>query len=100
MHRRHHALPNGLRPGRLVIVGSGIKGIAHFTLEAVAHIQSADVVMYAVADPATEYFIEQANPRSVDLYTLYDDGKPRHETYTQMAEMLLREVRKGRYVVA
>jgi hypothetical protein len=30
---------------------------------------------------------------------LYDDGKLRLDTYTQMAEVMLREVRAGRYVV-
>src|SRR4030088_2424035 len=93
------ARPFGVRPGRLVIVGSGIKGIAHFTLEAEAHIRDADKVFYAVADPATESFIESKNAKSRDLYDLYDDDKPRHDTYTQMAKMMLREVQKGLYVV-
>jgi precorrin-6B methylase 1 len=96
---RPFALPNGTRPGRLVVVGSGIKSISQFTLEAVAHIEQADVVFYAVADPATERFIETKNPNSVDLYPLYDDDKPRRNTYTQMAEVMLREVRQGHNVV-
>jgi hypothetical protein len=96
---RPFALPDGARSGRLVVVGSGIKSISQFTLEAIAHIEHADVVFYAVADPATEKFIESKNPNSVDLYPLYDDDKPRHKTYTQMAEVMLREVRQGHYVV-
>src|SRR2546423_1420550 len=44
--------PVGRRPGKLVIVGSGIKSISQFTLEAVAHIQQADKVFYCVADPS------------------------------------------------
>jgi Tetrapyrrole (Corrin/Porphyrin) Methylases len=93
------ALPHGWRPGRLVIVGSGIKSIGQFTLEAVSHIEQADRVFYCVADPATEAFVESRSANAVDMYDLYDDGKPRHQTYTQMAEVMLREVRKGRYVV-
>jgi hypothetical protein len=96
---RPFALPDGARPGRLVVVGSGIKSISQFTLEAVAHIEHADVVFYAVADPATERFIETKNPNSVDLYPLYDDDKPRHKTYTQMTEVMLRKVRQGHNVV-
>ena len=89
----------GVRPGRLVIVGSGIKSMSQFTLEAVSHIEQADKVSYCVADPATDTFIEKHAKEAVDLYDLYDDGKPRHQTYTQMAEKMLREVRKGFYVV-
>ena len=90
---------HGFRPGRLVIVGSGIKSISQFTLEAVAHIEQADKVFYCVADPLTDIFIEKHNPNAVDLYKYYNDGKPRHQTYTQMAEVMLREVRKGFFVV-
>jgi hypothetical protein len=69
----------GFRPGRLIIVGSGIKSISHFTLEAVSYIEQADKVFYCVADPATELFIERHNKNgnATDLYDLYDDGKPR-----------------------
>ena len=91
--------PTGFRPGRLVVVGSGIKSIGQFTLEAVAEIKRADRVFFAVADPATEAFILENNPGAVDLYPLYDDGKHRSDTYVQMAEVLLRDVRKGYYVV-
>ena len=89
----------GVRPGRLVIVGSGIKSMSQFTLEALSHIEQADKVFYCVADPATDTFIEKHAKEAVDLYDLYDDGKPRHQTYTQMAEKMLREVRQGFYVV-
>ena len=93
------AHPAGKRPGKLVIVGSGIKSIAHMTLEAISHVQTADKVFYCIADPATEVYIEKLNPNVFDLHNLYDDGKRRHDTYTQMAEVMLREVRKGFYVV-
>ena len=89
----------GYRPGRLVIVGSGIKSIAQFTLEAVAYIEQADKVFYCVADPASEIFIESLNKNARDLYDLYDDGKPRIQTYTQMSEIMLRDVRQGLLVV-
>ncbi|CAH0055790.1 unnamed protein product [Clonostachys solani] len=90
---------HGFRPGRLVIVGSGIKSISQFTLEAISEIESADMVFYCVADPATELFIESHSKKSRDLYDLYDDRKQRNRTYTQMAEVILREVRKGFTIV-
>ena len=93
------ASPCGRRPGRLVIVGSGITSIAQLTLEAVAHMKEADKFYYTVADPATDIFIQKLKKNAVDLYNLYDDGKNRHGTYVQMAETLLNDVRKVFYVV-
>ena len=43
-------LVSGPRPDRRVIVGSGIKSIAHLTLEAVGHLKAANKVFYTVAD--------------------------------------------------
>ena len=40
--------------GSLVVVGSGIMCVAHFTLETLAHIKDADKVFYLVSDPVTE----------------------------------------------
>lgn len=93
------APPRGRRPGRLVIVGSGITSIAQLTLEAIAHMKEADKVYYTVADPATDIYLQKLNKNAIDLYNLYDDGKNRHGTYVQMAEVLLNDVRKGFYVV-
>jgi hypothetical protein len=83
----------------LVIAGSGIRAIGQFTLEAQAHIREGDAVFFVVSDPATEQWIREQNPTAVDLYSLYDNDKPRHDTYIQMSEVMLREVRKGLNVV-
>lgn len=47
------------KSGTLVIVGSGIRSIGQFTLEAVAQIENADVVYYVVCDAATGGFIKK-----------------------------------------
>lgn len=86
--------------GRLVVIGSGIKAVSHFTLEAQAHIQQADIVIYAAADPVTEIWIEEQNPNTFDLYQYYADDKSRIITYVQMIERILFEVRAGKYVCA
>lgn len=85
--------------GRLTIVGSGIKAVAHFTQETVAHIRDADVVFYKVIDGASAAFIRDLNPNAIDLSQYYGDDKRRRITYIQMAEVMLREVRAGRTVV-
>jgi hypothetical protein len=86
--------------GRLVVIGSGIKAVSHFTLEAQAHIQQADIVLYAAADPVTDIWIEEQNPNAFDLYQYYADDKSRIITYVQMIERILAEVRAGKYVCA
>jgi precorrin-2 methylase len=86
--------------GRLVVVGSGIKAVGQFTLEAQAHIQQADIVLYAAADPVTDMWISKQNPNTFDLYQYYGNDKSRIVTYVQMIERILDEVRAGRYVCA
>ena len=75
------------KPGSLIIVGSGIESIGQFTLQALSYIHAADKVFYCVVDPSTEAFIHSKNKNCVDLYQYYDNGKPRMQTYLQMAEV-------------
>ena len=82
-----------------MVVGSGIRAIGHFSLEAQAYLKWADKVYYCVADPVTEQWMVDQAPDSVDLYTLYDNDKPRRITYVQMAEVMLQSVREGLNVV-
>lgn len=88
------------KKGSLVVIGSGIKAVGHFTLEAQAHIRNADIVLYAAADPVTDMWIEKQNPNAFDLYQYYADDKARIITYVQMVERILAEVRAGKYVCA
>lgn len=88
----------GNEKGRLAIVGAGIKAIAHFSQEAAAHIESADIVFYNANSGVAARQIHTLNSNAVDLYEYYGEGKNRSATYVQMAERMLREVRKGRYV--
>lgn len=88
------------RKGKLVVVGSGIKAVGQFTLEAQAHIQHADIVLYAAADPVTDMWIAEQNPNTFDLYQYYGNDKSRIVTYVQMIERILDEVRAGKYVCA
>ncbi|KAJ7691778.1 tetrapyrrole methylase [Mycena rosella] len=88
------------KPGSLTIAGSGIASIGHITLETLALIKEADKIFYAVTDPATECYIQE-NSRGdhFDLTTFYDTNKKRYESYVQMSEVMLREVRAGRNVL-
>jgi hypothetical protein len=93
------AKPEVNKPGRLVIAGTGIAAIAHLTLETVGRIQSADIVFYHATSGVVATHICKLNCNAVDLCAYYGEGKARTATYVQMAELMLREVRRGRYVV-
>ncbi|KAG8720616.1 hypothetical protein FRC08_018689 [Ceratobasidium sp. 394] len=84
--------------GTLIIAGSGISSIAHMTLETVSHLKLADKVFYLVSDPVTEAFIQENNKNTVDLGVYYGKSKHRYQTYIEMAEVILREVRAGHNV--
>lgn len=86
--------------GSLVVIGSGIKAVGQFTLQAQAHIRQADIVLYAASDPVTDMWIEQQNTNSFDLYQYYADDKARIMTYVQMIERIMEEVRSGKDVCA
>lgn len=83
--------------GSLTIVGTGIH-VGHLTTEARGWISHADVVLYCVADAATERLICKLNPISESLYPYYDENKVRSDTYEQMVERTLYYVRKGKNV--
>ena len=88
------------KDGKLICVGSGIRAIAHFTLEAQACIREADMVYISVADPVTVKWIQEQNPNHFDLYQYYANDRPRFLTYAQMTERMLIDVRAGKFVVA
>jgi len=81
--------------GILTVVGSGIKVVAHTTIEARAHMEQADKLLYLVADPATAYWIGTLNASAEDLYGFYEEGKRRLKTYHEMVERILACVREG-----
>jgi Tetrapyrrole (Corrin/Porphyrin) Methylases len=88
----------GATSGSLLILGSGIQSIG-FTMDAEAHIRSADKVFFCVADAVTVAWLRQLRPDAYDLYVLYDDANPRYYTYIQMTEAMLHYVRRGMNVV-
>jgi Tetrapyrrole (Corrin/Porphyrin) Methylases len=87
------------RRGRLVIVGTGITAVSQMTLETIGYIQRADIVFYHATNGVTATQIRELNANAVDLYEYYGEGKKRRITYVEMAELMLREVRRGSTVV-
>jgi uncharacterized protein YabN with tetrapyrrole methylase and pyrophosphatase domain len=81
--------------GSLIIVGSGIQAVRHFTLEARQSIEQADKVLLLVADPITEMWIKKINPNAESLAHYYEDGKARIDTYREITERTVYYVREG-----
>ena len=89
------------KPGSLACVGLGMTLGAHLTPRARSHIERADVVFVAVSDPLVELWVQEMHPdvRSLQPYYGGADGeKSRQDTYREMAEAMLAEVRAGRRV--
>ncbi|NHZ33377.1 SAM-dependent methyltransferase [Massilia rubra] len=84
------------KAGSLTVVGSGIKSVGHITLETQGWIKEADIVVYCVADPATEIWIKKNSKASFDLYTLYGNAKPRIDTYNDMVDVMVNHTRAGK----
>jgi hypothetical protein len=86
--------------GSLVVAGTGIASIAHLTLEAVAAVETADVVFYLVIDQLTINWILSRSPSARPLYHHYEPGRNRRDSYDGMVEEILVEMRCGSNVTA
>jgi Tetrapyrrole (Corrin/Porphyrin) Methylases len=71
---------------------------SHITPLARSYIEKADVVFTAVSDGIIELWLARMNPNVRSLQPLYKEGKSRADTYRQMIDTLLAEVRAGKRV--
>src|SRR5262245_13538182 len=88
------------KKGSLVIVGTGIRTAGQLTTEAIAHLRSADKVLYVLSDRTAESVVHRLNPNAESLEPLYREGKPRIETYREMTERIVACVHDGLRTVA
>lgn len=84
--------------GSLACVGTGMMLGAHIGPRARATIEQADVVFAAVSDSLVELWVQQMHPDVRSLQPFYAEGKSRHQTYREMVEAMLSEVRAGKRV--
>jgi uncharacterized protein YabN with tetrapyrrole methylase and pyrophosphatase domain len=87
------------KKGSLVVVGTGLQ-IGHITLEARAHIESADKLLCVVPDTVTWDWLLKINPSAESLRHYYAEGKNRLITYNEMVERILGCVRQSQDVCA
>ena len=86
------------KAGSLACVGIGMTLGAHISPRSRSHVEQADVVFAAVSDPLVELWLQQMNADVRSLQPLYAEGKSRHDTYREMVEAMLVEVRAGKTV--
>ena len=86
--------------GKLLVVGTGIAGVAHLTLQTVSAIETSDVVYFLVADHITIGWILKIRPDAKSLYHHYSDNTDRVQSYAAMANEIVDSVRIGKTVVA
>ena len=88
-----------MRSGSLTVVGTGIR-LSQLSIEARVSIESADKVLYSVADAVTETAIKKLNSTAESLQPFYGPNKFCLVTYTEMTDRILFFVRKGKKVCA
>lgn len=85
-------------PGSLVCVGLGMTLGSHISPLSRSHIEQADVVFGLLSDGVVELWLGQMHKDVRSLQPYYQEGKSRMQTYRQMVEAMLTEVREGKRV--
>jgi siroheme synthase len=84
--------------GSLVNVGLGMTLGSHITPLARSHIEQADVVFAGLSDGIVELWLAKMNKDVRSLQPYYQEGKSRMQTYREMVEAIMTEVRAGKRV--
>ncbi|OAX36330.1 tetrapyrrole methylase [Rhizopogon vinicolor AM-OR11-026] len=89
-----------IKRGTLTIAGSGISSVSHITLGTLSYIKGSNKIFYFVCDPVIEAFIhDNSTADCFDLSVFYDNNKGRYDSYIQVCEVVLKDVRAGRDVL-
>jgi len=84
--------------GSLACVGLGMMLGAHVSPRSRTHIERADVVFVLVSDPLVELWVQEMRPDARSLQPYYQEGRSRLDSYNEMVEAMLVEIRAGRQV--
>ena len=84
--------------GELVFVGTGFSLVTQTTPEALAAMRRADKLFHLVAEPAAAVWMNSLNPSAESLALHYREGKPRRDTYREIVDSVLADVRLGKKV--
>ncbi len=82
----------------LTVVGTGIKILAQVTLEARAHIEKTERVLFLPDSNIVEGWIRRLNPQAESLASLYHKYPLRLDCYKEITQYIVTEVKKGQHV--
>lgn len=83
---------------KLIVVGSGIKSIAHFTEETKKVIQNASKVLYLVNDELLEEWIKRESISSYSLDEFYFSSSKRVDAYQAITTFIIDEYHKADFL--
>jgi precorrin-3B methylase len=84
--------------GSLVCVGLGMTLGSHISPLARSYIEQSDVIFAGLSDGVVELWLSRMHPDVRSLQPYYKEGKSRMQTYRQMVEAIMTEVRAGKKV--
>jgi len=84
--------------GSLVCIGVGMTLGSHLTPLARSYLEKSDVVFAVMSDGIVELWLSEMHPDVRSLQPLYREGKSRMQTYREMVDTMLAEVRAGKNV--
>lgn len=79
---------------KLIVCGSGIKSVSHFTEETKYIIQSADKVLYLVNEQNLKTWIRHESKESENLDDIYFNSEKRIDAYSKITEYIISEYNK------
>jgi len=86
--------------GSLTVIGTGIRAITQLTVESVALMADAEVLVHVIGEPIQEDAIRAINPAATTMIGYYADGVVRSATYEAMVQEVLASVTAGKRTVA
>ena len=86
--------------GSLTVVGTGIRAATQLTVESLAAMAEAEVLLHVIGEPQQEAALLAINPRARTLTGYYADGQERSLTYEAMVQEILGAVLAGHRTVA
>jgi tetrapyrrole methylase family protein/MazG family protein len=84
--------------GSLIVVGCGIKSLAHLSTEAISAIKQADIVLYSVNEPILINWIKSNNTNTQSLDDSIDTNRARKDNYETITSNILSYVKQGNHV--
>ncbi|HAT2150958.1 TPA: methylase [Legionella pneumophila] len=81
---------------KLIVCGSGIKSISHFTEETKHIIRHADKVLYLVNEPNLKEWIKREAKEAESLESIYFNTRKRIDAYSQITNHIINEYNTGK----